>query len=500
MSSKAQSNAKTTATPAPASAIFQVRPFAAEQTQEHAAPNHANAALPGHRFAAIDCQPRTPLPLIVQPKLRLGPANDQYEQQADRIAAQVVGGRNTPSTQAGLRQPLVQRVASAPSAGIAVTPGVEAGIHAARGSGQPLPAAVRSQMETAIGADFSSVRVHNDSRANALNQAVQARAFTTGRDVFFGRGEYQPGSNAGRRVLAHELAHVVQQQTQVRVIQRLTLGDLRVLNKNDKTLYEGIIINQKEKEFRKFIQEKITQDEGINLIKNICEQINAKYKKEKNEELAEAMTYIQNSLKYFVKDTKNEGTISKNINSINETLEKFSKLKGDYDKMKENEQKKRTEQEKEKKTQDDIKEKKKKTANGDWNEIQNDPGGQPIPGQESHGAKLVKLLVGGFVTKAAPHRCFLSRYEKDNAGNREGNRFGLSCRLPPGKDIITPGKPLVVHLHCNGDGVVLYASIKYESSEHVVGDALAIESFWRPTLRSEGINGANVNAKVRQFN
>jgi hypothetical protein len=205
MATKTQTNATKTA--APTSALMPTRPFVAP-TQDHAAPNE-NVALPGHRFAAIDTQPRPTL--LIQPKLRLGPTNDHYEQEADRIAAHVSSGRAAPAAQVHSRQPQIQRVASAPSAGIAVAPHVEAGINAARGGGQPLPNGVRAQMEGALGADFSGVRVHSDSRANALNQAVQARAFTTGHDVFFGRGEYQPGSSEGRRVLAHELVHVVQQ-------------------------------------------------------------------------------------------------------------------------------------------------------------------------------------------------------------------------------------------------------------------------------------------------
>jgi hypothetical protein len=66
-------------------------------------------------------------------------------------------------------------------------------------------------MEPAFGADFSGVRVHSDSKAHGLNQSLQARAFTTGQDIFFRGGEYNPGSSAGKELVAHELTHVVQQ-------------------------------------------------------------------------------------------------------------------------------------------------------------------------------------------------------------------------------------------------------------------------------------------------
>jgi hypothetical protein len=109
---------------------------------------------------------------VIQPKLILGPANDRYEREADQVAERVV----------------------------------------ARGGGQPLPLRVRGPMEQALGADFSGVRLHTDAQADRLNHALQARAFTTGQDIFFRRGDYAPHSPAGRRLLAHELTHVVQQR------------------------------------------------------------------------------------------------------------------------------------------------------------------------------------------------------------------------------------------------------------------------------------------------
>jgi len=88
---------------------------------------------------------------------------------------------------------------------------VERSIDQLRGGGQGLDHGVRRQMESSFGADFSGVRVHTDARADGLNRTLSARAFTTGRDVFFRQGEYNPGSSAGRELLAHELTHVVQQ-------------------------------------------------------------------------------------------------------------------------------------------------------------------------------------------------------------------------------------------------------------------------------------------------
>jgi len=103
------------------------------------------------------------------------------------------------------------------------TPEVEKSIQAARGGGQALDSGVRAQMEPAFGADFSGVRVHTSAGADALNRSLNARAFTTGQDVFFRQGAYSPGSSSGRELLAHELTHVVQQNGD-EVRRKLTMG------------------------------------------------------------------------------------------------------------------------------------------------------------------------------------------------------------------------------------------------------------------------------------
>lgn len=105
---------------------------------------------------------------------------------------------------------------------------VEQAIHAARGGGQALDSGTRAQMESAFDADFSGVRVHADAHSDALNRSLDARAFTTGQDVFFRQGAYDPGSSGGRELLAHELTHVVQ-QTSDEIQYKLTVnapGDL----------------------------------------------------------------------------------------------------------------------------------------------------------------------------------------------------------------------------------------------------------------------------------
>jgi hypothetical protein len=91
-------------------------------------------------------------------------------------------------------------------------PDVEAMIARTRGSGSPLAPASRESAAERLGDSLDDVRVHNDDTADALAQSVSARAFTTGSDVYFAKGEYQPGSSGGDELLTHELAHVVQQR------------------------------------------------------------------------------------------------------------------------------------------------------------------------------------------------------------------------------------------------------------------------------------------------
>jgi hypothetical protein len=86
-----------------------------------------------------------------------------------------------------------------------------------RSPGQPLDSATRAHMEPRFGHDFSKVRVHADDRAAEAASLISARAFTSNRGLVFGAGEYAPQTESGRRLLSHELTHVVQQQAGVRL-------------------------------------------------------------------------------------------------------------------------------------------------------------------------------------------------------------------------------------------------------------------------------------------
>jgi hypothetical protein len=166
----------------------------------------------------------------LQAKLKVGPSGDKYEQKADRVADAVMRMSKTDMLQ---RQPeneeeeqSLQRqheeeekeLQAKSKAGTTstVTASIESRINSLKGGGQPLDLATRNFFEPRFDADFNSIRVHSDNRAADLSKSINAKAFTLGRDVVFGSGQYSPESSTGKRLMAHELTHVVQQNSNLR--------------------------------------------------------------------------------------------------------------------------------------------------------------------------------------------------------------------------------------------------------------------------------------------
>ena len=92
-----------------------------------------------------------------------------------------------------------------------VAPNVAANIQSLKGGGQPLPPNQRTFFESRMGQDFRGVRIHTDSKAADSAQTIQAKAFTLGNNIVFNTGQYSPDNHEGKKLLAHELTHVVQQ-------------------------------------------------------------------------------------------------------------------------------------------------------------------------------------------------------------------------------------------------------------------------------------------------
>ena len=95
--------------------------------------------------------------------------------------------------------------------GMAVTDSFSRGLSSTKGAGKPMDRGTKSFMENRFGSDFGNVRIHTGSRATSLNNQIKARAFTHSNDIYFNQGQYSPGTNSGKHLLAHELTHTIQQ-------------------------------------------------------------------------------------------------------------------------------------------------------------------------------------------------------------------------------------------------------------------------------------------------
>jgi hypothetical protein len=152
----------------------------------------------------------------VQTKLTIGAAGDSYEQEADRVAEQVTRKTEEDETTAVAAQPRISRRAT-PASTLAsaepvAEPGLEARLQNESLGGRSLEPTVQRRMESRFGIGFDRVRVHTDGSAQHMAKEINAQAFTYGHHIYFSQGAYDPGREAGDRLLAHELTHVVQQR------------------------------------------------------------------------------------------------------------------------------------------------------------------------------------------------------------------------------------------------------------------------------------------------
>lgn len=193
-----------------------------------------------------------------QLKIAVGKANDAYEVEADNVADKVVANANQTSVQKqqdehatngsilqkqeeeeaqakpllqkqeeeeAQAKPLLQKqeeeeaqTKRQPGSASAshVSDSINQRLGARKGAGQKMSANVQSFMQQQFQKDFSGVRIHTDAEAVNISRSMQAQAFALGKDVYFNQGKYQPDSSEGKRLLAHELTHVVQQNSDLK--------------------------------------------------------------------------------------------------------------------------------------------------------------------------------------------------------------------------------------------------------------------------------------------
>ena len=183
---------------------------------------------------------------LIQAKLKIGQPGDKYERQADAVADRVMRMSDTDTmqmqpleeeeeealqtkirmqpleeqeeetAQPKLRmQPLEEEEmmqAKAKTGGGYASPEVTNRINSTKGNGRPLSSQTNQFMNKAFGANFSDVKIHTGNHATQMNQVLGARAFTHDNNIYFNDGEYKPKSTNGKRLLAHELTHTIQQK------------------------------------------------------------------------------------------------------------------------------------------------------------------------------------------------------------------------------------------------------------------------------------------------
>jgi hypothetical protein len=178
-------------------------PATARETTDAAVADSHPPVAPGlaHEFSQLAVH----APLAATKVSNVTP-HEPFEREADEIAGTVMRRLAPTATTTSTGRHPVTADATPPKA-----PATIAGLAGQQGRGEPLPPVTRREMEDAFGYDFSRVRIHRDAEANETSEQLSALAFTHGSHVYFGRGRYDPVGSSGKYLLAHELAHVVQQ-------------------------------------------------------------------------------------------------------------------------------------------------------------------------------------------------------------------------------------------------------------------------------------------------
>jgi len=214
-------------------------------------------------------------PTRIQPKLYVGAHNDRYEQEADHVAERVMRMPEPKAERDDSEEEIQEKpIQTKLRPNITLQREVEEGnsdeeeplqtkrnnnsaiklssadsnkIQGLKGKGQPLSDTERNFFEPRFGYDFRDVRIHTDSQAANTANIIQAKAYTLGKDIVFNHGYYQPGSDKGRRLLAHELTHVVQQCNSLGVLRRTphTLNDTSEIDRIKKDIIKTVDVSDR---------------------------------------------------------------------------------------------------------------------------------------------------------------------------------------------------------------------------------------------------------------
>lgn len=237
-------------------AVSERRPGLAGLIQRKCACGGSTSSLGG---SCEDCRMKH---LGVQPKLALGEPGDHHEREADRVADEVMRGAGARVMRPSLGRVQPHPAATGPVNGGAAPRSVESVLS---GAGQTLPSETRGLMERRFHRGFGDVRVHAGGEASASARAIGARAYTHGRHVVFAEGEYRPGTHAGRHLLAHELAHVVQQSGETGTpVQRDLAIEPQGVDQTQRTLSEEDI-----KAAIKFNKARIRKEDTLREIRDV---------------------------------------------------------------------------------------------------------------------------------------------------------------------------------------------------------------------------------------
>ena len=263
----------------------------------------------------------------IQPKLKVNTPGDKYEREADAMAERVMRMKST-GYSASLNQntssllyPSIQRKCNkceeeekkkkksrgtimrkaTGEGGFDAPSGFASQLNTTIAKGRPLPDNTRNFMESAFSTDFSKVRIHTGSKASEMNSAINAKAFTYGNDIYFNRGMYTPDSNVGKKLIAHELTHTIQNTNSI----HKTASDFVYVNTNlyplassydyskltdDELYYQATEIRDwlkhgiLNKDFRKNLNENLTKimEEGKKRPwLNLYPEVNVNFSKEK---------------------------------------------------------------------------------------------------------------------------------------------------------------------------------------------------------------------------